>query len=68
MGILSLGFLLFIHIKNDMGTEQKAWYFHASYVCGIVMLIATILFLYYWNSLKKTGLTKTDYFKRLPAE
>jgi basic amino acid/polyamine antiporter, APA family len=68
MGILSLGFLLFIHIKNDMATAQKAWYFHASYVCGIVMLMASLLFLFYWNRLKKTGLTKTDYFKILPAE
>jgi len=68
LGIISLGFLLLIHIQNDLATTQKAWYFHASYVCSLVMLVATIIFLWYWTKLKKTGLTKTNYFKALPAE
>lgn len=68
LGIISLGFLLLIHIQNDLATEQKAWYFHATYVCALVMLFASLIFYWYWHQLKKTGLTNGNYFKELPAE
>lgn len=68
LGIGSLGFLLLIHIQNDLATTQKSWYFHASYVCALVMFVASIIFFVYWQKLKKTGITKTQYFKELPSE
>lgn len=67
-GIFSLGSLLLIHVQNDLATPQKYWYFHASYICALVMLLASMIFLLYWQRLKKTGHISSQYFKELPSE
>ena len=68
LGLLSLSFLLWINIKNDLQTERTAWYFHATYIWLVVMALGTCIFVYYWKALKKSGVDTTTYFKQLPTE
>jgi amino acid transporter len=46
-GIILLSFFLFIIIKNDIHTTQKAFFFHPTLVWLMVMLFSAVLYLLY---------------------
>jgi amino acid transporter len=65
-GIIFLSGFLLIHTYKDLNKEVEAWYFHSTYIWLLVMLLASIVFLFRWNQLKKSkSLTQ---FKNLPLE
>jgi hypothetical protein len=65
-GIIFLSGFLLIHTYKDLNKEVEAWYFHSTYIWLLVMLLASIVFLFRWNQLKKSkALTQ---FKNLPLE
>lgn len=68
LGFISLSFLLWINVKNDLQTERTAWYFHATYIWLVVMIFGSFIFGFYWVRLKKTGMNTKAYFKQLPTE
>ena len=66
VGIIFLSGFLLIHTYKDLNKEVEAWYFHSTYIWLLVMLLASIVFLFRWNQLKKSkALTQ---FKNLPLE
>jgi len=66
VGIIFLSVFLLIHTYKDLDKEVEAWYFHSTYIWLLVMLLASIVFLFRWNQLKKSkALTQ---FKNLPLE
>lgn len=65
-GILSLSVLLVVHIASDLGTTVSAWYFHSTVPWILVMLIASVIFLYYWRKLRASGVNTTELFSKLP--
>jgi len=67
LGVLSLSCLLYINVKNDLEIYRVVWYYHATYVWLAVMGLGTLLFMWYWRKLKKSGWNK-NYFKELPSE
>ena len=67
-GIISLGSFLVIHLYKDITKEVDAWYFHSTYVWLIVVVLASIIFIFQWNNL---GVGEKDFrnrFKKLPSE
>ena len=68
LGLISLSALLLINVVNDLSASKSAWYFHATYVFAVVMILATAIFAIYWNQLKKSGRFDAQYFKNLPSE
>lgn len=65
-GILLLSGLLIVHIVNDLGTPVRAWYFHSAAAWMLVMLIASVIFLYYWRKLRASGVDTAELFSKLP--
>ena len=65
-GILCLSALLIVHIVSDLGTTVSAWYFHSTVPWIVVMLIASVIFLYYWRKLRASGVDTTELFSKLP--
>ncbi|MEO7051099.1 MAG: hypothetical protein ABI128_05485, partial [Rhodanobacter sp.] len=65
-GILCLSVLLIVHIASDLGTPMKAWYFHSTVPWIFVMLMASVIFLYYWRKLRASGVDTTELFSKLP--
>jgi len=67
-GTLLLMAFLVIHISKDLSAHAEAWYFHSTPVWMIVMLVATLIFIIKWNSLKKSGVDTRKLFSELPPE
>ncbi len=67
-GGLLLGALLVIQIFKDLRTDVTAWYFHSTYVYLLVMVCASILFVFEWRKLRRDGVDVTGLFKSLPPE
>jgi len=65
-GISCLSLLLIVHIVSDLGTTVSAWYFHSTVPWLLVMLIASVIFLYYWRRLRASGVDTAERFSRLP--
>ena len=65
-GILSLASLLIVHIVSDLGSTVSAWYFHSTVPWIVVMMIASVIFLYYWRALRASGVDTTERFSKLP--
>jgi APA family basic amino acid/polyamine antiporter len=65
--IFLLGFLV-IHTYKDFTAEASAWYFHSTPIWLIVMALASILFAFKWNQLKRQGVNLERRFKELPQE
>jgi APA family basic amino acid/polyamine antiporter len=61
------GFLL-IHITKDLTAPAEAWYFHSTPVWFLVMIIASLIFVYNWKRLKKSGVDTKQLFSTLPPE
>ena len=68
LGILILSAFLGIHTYKDLTAETTAWYFHSTPIWLIVMGLASLLFAYYWNKLKKQNSTINEVFLELPEE
>ncbi len=67
-GVVSLSGFLVIHIVKDLTASVAAWYFHSTPVWIIVMLTASLIFLYNWRRLKKSGVDTKKLFSTLPPE
>ena len=68
MGIVSLSAFLIIHTYKDMTAETTAWYFHSTPIWGIVMGVASAIFVYNWVRLKKNKPDLKERFLQLPEE
>ena len=68
LGVLSLSGFLVIHTYKDIMAKTTAWYFHSTPIWLIVMGLASMIFLYKWNQLKKEGTDVTELFHKLPKE
>jgi basic amino acid/polyamine antiporter, APA family len=67
-GALWLTGFLIIHIIKDITAPAEAWYFHSTPVWLTVMWVASLIFLYNWKRLKKTGVDTKQLFSTLPPE
>jgi len=67
-GTILLTAFLIIHITKDLNANVSAWYFHSTPVWLIVMVLASILFFYQYNKLKKSGTDTKKLFSHLPPE
>ena len=67
-GTLMLFGFLAIHINKDLTTPASAWYFHSTSVWLFVMLMASVIFVYNWRRLKKSGVNTTELFTTLPPQ
>tara|TARA_Y100000385_G_scaffold291590_1_gene370497 strand:+ start:4289 stop:5770 length:1482 start_codon:yes stop_codon:yes gene_type:complete len=67
-GSLILIFFLIIHLYKDMNSEVEAWYFHSTWIWGIVMILGSLLYFYQIISLKKQGINIKKLFSELPSE
>lgn len=68
LGIIFLTGFLYIHIYKDLTSDVNAWYFHSTPIWLIVMIIASIIFLYKWRWLASKETNLSDRFKTLPKE
>lgn len=66
LGMIVLSFFLVIHTWKDLTSPAEAWYFHSTPIWLIVMGIASILFYYKFNQLKKFGVDTKSLFQQLP--
>src|SRR6056300_1731788 len=67
-GVLFLSGFLGIHLYKDFTNQVTAWYFHSTYVWLIVMGMASLVFVYQWNQMKKKEVGYRNKFKKLPIE
>jgi APA family basic amino acid/polyamine antiporter len=67
-GALWLSGFLLIHITKDLTAPVEAWYFHSTPVWFLVMIIASLIFVYNWKRLKKSGVDTKQLFSTLPPE
>lgn len=65
--IFLLGFLC-IHTYKDLTSEVSAWYFHSTPIWLIVMIVASIIYIYKWRWLTSKGTNLSNRFKTLPQE
>ncbi|MEQ8714360.1 MAG: APC family permease [Cyclobacteriaceae bacterium] len=65
--IILTGFLA-VHTWKDLNAEIGAWYFHSTPIWLIVMAIATAIFYYKHQNLKKEGVDTKTLFSTLPPE
>ena len=65
-GTIILITFLVIHIVKDLNAEVDAWYFHSTPVWIIVMLLATLIYLFRTRLMAKKGVNWKDQFNKLP--
>jgi len=65
-GIVFLSGFLIIHTLKDLRAEVSAWYFHSTPVWLIVMVGASIFFIFRWRKLHKLGVNTKERFSKLP--
>lgn len=65
--IILTGFLA-VHTWKDINADVGAWYFHSTPIWLIVMAIATAIFYYKHQNLKKEGVDTKTLFSTLPPE
>ena len=68
LGVLTLTGFLTIHIYKDLTADVAAWYFHSTPIWLIVMALASLVFSYKWNKLRKENPDMADQFLKLPEE
>jgi amino acid transporter len=68
LGIIILIGFLSIHIYKDITAPAKAWYFHSTPIWLLVMIMASIVFVYKWRKLRKSNINLTERFLNLPEE
>ncbi|HMP99361.1 MAG TPA: amino acid permease [Cyclobacteriaceae bacterium] len=64
VGTILLSFFLAIHIYKDLSLNTAAWYFHATPIWLMVMLLGSLVFFYKWKRLAN----KKIIFTKLPEE
>ncbi len=67
-GIIFLFGFLCIHTYKDITSEVAAWYFHSTPIWLLVMLIASIIFIYKWKWLSVNETNLSNKFKSLPKD
>jgi len=67
-GVIVLFFFLVIHIYKDVKSEVEAWYFHSTWIWGIVMIMGSLLYFNQMRSLKSQGVDTDMLFRELPPE
>jgi basic amino acid/polyamine antiporter, APA family len=67
-GVFFLSGFLIIHIWKDTVAKTDKWYFHSTPVWLLVMGFATLIFLFKYNRLKKSGVNVNSLFSKLPPE
>lgn len=65
-GALLLFLFLIVHTIKDLQVNVDAWYFHSTWVWLLVMGIASLIFLWKVQQLRRAGLNVKDTFKDLP--
>jgi APA family basic amino acid/polyamine antiporter len=65
-GSLVLALFLVIHTWKDLQSEAEAWYFHSTPIWLLVMTLASVIFLYKFRKMKKSGLDTNSIFNKLP--
>ena len=65
--IILTGFLA-VHTWKDLNANVSAWYFHSTPIWLIVMAIATAIFYYKHQNLKREGVDTKTLFSTLPPE
>ncbi len=65
--VILIGFLA-VHTWKDLNAEVAAWYFHSTPIWLIVMAIASAIFFYKHQNLKKEGVDTKTLFSTLPPE
>jgi amino acid transporter len=68
LGIVFLVAFLTIHTYKDLTAQASAWYFHSTPIWLIVMGLASLIFGYKWNQLKKKNRHLREHFLKLPKE
>lgn len=68
LGIIGLSTFLLVHIRKDLTSEVAAWYFHSTWVYLLVIGLASVLFFFQLNRLKRAGVSTKSLFKELPSE
>ena len=53
---------LIIHTYKDLSSSVEEWYFHSTYIYLIVMIIASLYFIFRWKKIN------INTFKNLPTE
>jgi len=66
LGCVLLTLFLIMHIAKDIRAEIEAWYFHSTYIWLIVMLLASLIFYWKTQQLKRNGIEVKEVFKELP--
>jgi APA family basic amino acid/polyamine antiporter len=65
-GMLVLTFFLLIHTWKDLNTDAGAWYFHSTPIWLIVMAIASMIFYFKFDQMKKKGIDVRSLYSKLP--
>lgn len=68
IGSVMLASFLILHLWKDLTASVDAWYFHSTPIWLIVMIIATIIYLFEYSKLKKSGIDTDKLFSNLPPE
>ena len=66
LGILVLSIFLVIHTWKDLNAPTEQWYFHSTPVWLIVMGIASVIYFWRIQILKKKGVNTDELFSQLP--
>lgn len=67
-GLVTLIAFLCIHIYKDLTAKVEAWYFHSTPIWLIVMVLASVVFAYKWEVLRKHDPEVSERFLKLPEE
>ena len=65
-GVVFIAGFLVIHLYKDLSQTDTAWYFHSTYIWGIVMALGSALYLVFYYKTK--GERGPRHFKNLPSE
>jgi len=68
LGVLILTVFLIVHVWKDMNASVEEWYFHSTPVWLIVMSLASLIYFWNWNKLRKRGVDLEELFGNLPEE
>lgn len=67
-GALLLTAFLIIHVTADLTTPARAWYFHATWVWLLVMVLGSLVFFVRRDLLLRSGVDLAAHFRELPDQ
>jgi amino acid transporter len=68
LGVLLLGLFLVVHTTRDLTQDVGAWYFRATWLWVLVMLVGTVIFVRELRALTRRGFDVAARFRQLPPE